>query len=73
MSLDKAVLNGKEYREKYQRAKAVDRTCRNHGSCEFCKHSRLHSNYVRRLIADEQLKEYMKEDGNGEGEESCCE
>jgi hypothetical protein len=59
------VLSGKEHREKYQKSKAIDATCRNHGDSAYCKHNRLHSNYIRRLIADEQLKDYMKEDGNG--------
>ena len=42
MSLDKAIEYGKEKRKKYTRAKAVDRTCRNHGSCKYCKSNRLH-------------------------------
>ena len=42
MSLDKAILHHKEHRKPYRGAKAVDRTCRNHGSCEYCKGNRLH-------------------------------
>lgn len=42
MSLDKAITHGKEHRKPYRGAKAVDRTCRNHGSCEYCKGNRLH-------------------------------
>ena len=34
MSLDKAVFYGKEHRKPYTNSKAVDRTCRNHGSCD---------------------------------------
>ncbi len=71
MSLDKAIQSGKEKREMYRRDKAIDASCRNHGDDPWAKHSRLHSNDLRRQIADEQLKEYMKEYGNGE--ESCKE
>ena len=42
MSLDKAIEHGKEKRKQYYSAKAVDRTCRNHGSCDWCKGNRLH-------------------------------
>ena len=42
MSLDKAIEHGKERRKPYRGAKAVDCTCRNHGSCPWCKANRLH-------------------------------
>lgn len=42
MSLDKAVEHGKEHRKPYRGSKAIDRTCRNHGSCDWCKENRLH-------------------------------
>ena len=32
MSLDKAIKSGKEHRKPYRRAKAIDPSCRNHGS-----------------------------------------
>ena len=37
MSLDKAIAHGKEKRKPYRKAKAVDATCRNHGSCPHCR------------------------------------
>lgn len=37
MSLDKAIEHGKEKRKPYRGAKAVDRTCRNHGRCPWCQ------------------------------------
>lgn len=37
MSLDKAIAHGKEKRKPYYGAKAVDATCRNHGSCPHCQ------------------------------------
>ena len=33
MSMNKAIEHGKEKRKQYRGAKAVDSTCRNHGSC----------------------------------------
>jgi len=42
MSLDKAIQHGKEYRKQYRGSKAVDCTCRNHGSCVWCRDNRLY-------------------------------
>ena len=42
MSLDKAIAHGKEHRKPYRGAKAVDGTCRNHGSCLWCERNRKH-------------------------------
>ena len=42
MSLDKAIKYGKEHRKPYRGAKAIDYTCRNHGSCKYCEGNRLH-------------------------------
>lgn len=60
MSLDKAVQHGKEYRKPYTGGKAIDRTCRNHGSCDYCRENRLHASKVQQGIADAKLKEYEK-------------
>ena len=43
MSLDKSIQSGKEYRKPYRGAKAVDSSCRNHGSCSWCRENRLYS------------------------------
>lgn len=48
MSLDKAIMYGKEHRRPYyQRCKIVDPQCRNHGSCEYCRENRMHSTAKR--------------------------
>ena len=39
--LDKAIEHGKEKRKPYRGAKKVDHTCRNHGSCPYCRGNRL--------------------------------
>lgn len=40
MSLDKAIEHGKTKRKPYRGAKAIDPTCRNHGSCKVCEGNR---------------------------------
>lgn len=47
MSLDKAIEHGKEHRKPYRGAKAVDATCRNHGSCKWCESNRKYSDKKR--------------------------
>lgn len=42
MSLDKAIQHGKEHRKPYRGSKAFDHTCRNHGSCDWCRENRQH-------------------------------
>ena len=42
MSLDKAIEHGKEHRKPYRGSKAIDYTCRNHGSCPWCERNRKH-------------------------------
>ena len=57
MALDKAIEHGKERRKKYYGSKAIDRTCRNHGSCPYCTANRLYKNKKRLLIALDKLAE----------------
>jgi hypothetical protein len=45
MSFDKDYPNRKDKRKKYVGKKAVDTTCRNHGSCPYCEKER---NYKRK-------------------------
>lgn len=52
MSLDKAIEHGKERRKEYRGAKAVDPSCRNHGSCPWCKENRLHKFAKQKEKAD---------------------
>lgn len=57
MSLDKAILSGKEHRQMYRGAKAVDCTCRNHGSCVWCRSNRLYQVQKQDIAARQQFKE----------------
>ena len=58
MSLNKAIIYGKEKRKPYTGAKAVDCSCRNHGSCEWCKENRLY----QQMKAEEASKQALEED-----------
>lgn len=46
MSLDKAILHGKEKRKPYRGSKYFDRSCRNHGRCKWCRDNRLHKHRI---------------------------
>lgn len=54
MSFDKYM--GKEHRQQYRGSKAVDSTCRNHGSCDWCRSNRTYSTRKR-------LEKYKLTDG----------
>lgn len=62
MSLDKAIKYGKEKRKEYTGAKAVDCTCRNHGSCEWCKRNRLYQQIKEEESARQALKDVDEND-----------
>ena len=42
MSMDKAIESGKEHRKKYCGSKAIDKSCRCHGSCAVCLGNRMY-------------------------------
>ena len=58
MSLDKAIQYGKEHRRPYKGAKAIDKICRNHGSCGWCKDNRTYANTKREQSAESEIKEF---------------
>ena len=58
MSLDKAIKHGKEKRKPYMGAKAVDKTCRNHGTCGWCKANRLYRSNKINEQSDQMKKEF---------------
>ena len=56
MSLDKAIEHGKERRKPWRGSKNFDKTCRNHGGCDWCKGNRLYSTKKELERVKEQLK-----------------
>ncbi len=57
MTLDKAIEHGKEKRKPYRGAKAVDRSCRNHGDCDWSKSDRLYKNMKRNESMIDKMKD----------------
>lgn len=57
MSFDANYPNRKDRRKPFRRSKAVDRGCRNHGSCDYCQSNRTHRNKRREpIVTLEELK-----------------
>lgn len=54
MALDKAIKAGKEKRRQYRKAKAHDQSCRNHGSCPYCRGNRL--------VQDKRLRDKARDE-----------
>ena len=61
MTLDKAIEYGKEHRKQYYCSKAVDKSCRNHGDCDWCKGNRLHNSKKRIASIDDKMNDLMYE------------
>lgn len=60
--LNKAIMHGKEHRREYRKAKACDRSCRNHGGCTYYEEGRQHFDRRRRAAADYDLKHYTEDE-----------
>ena len=58
MSFDKNYPNRKDKRQPFRKAKAIDRTCRNHGSCKYCENKRIFFDFKERSKAENDIKEY---------------
>ncbi len=61
MSLDKAIEHGKEKRKPYYGAQAIDRTCRPHGSCEWCRSNRMYQQLKMEEASKQSLEEIEDE------------
>lgn len=56
--MNKAIEHGKEHRKPYRNPKAIDRACRNHGSCLWCEENRKYK-YIKKIIAcNARIKEW---------------
>lgn len=61
LSFDKDYPNRKDHRKVYRGAKAIDATCRNHGSCPYCRDNRIYNTKKRIERAEEMMKEWVIE------------
>ncbi len=59
MSLDKAIKHNKEHRKQYRGSKALDCTCRNHGSCSYCESNRTIFDKKARMKVEGQEDEWF--------------
>ncbi len=57
MGLEQAIKHKKEKRKPYYDSRRFDVTCRNHGSCPWCKGNRLH----KKEQEEERLKDMEDE------------
>ena len=57
--LSRGIKSGKEHRKEYRGAKAIDCSCRNHGTCEWCKNNRLYASNREAEAAEQKYKEYF--------------
>jgi len=62
MSLEKAISHKKEHREEYFGSKAVSDSCRNHGSCAYCRRNRLFDSIRTKLVSKAELKNFSNID-----------
>lgn len=61
MSFNKSIENGKEHRKPWigkNRSKNFDCSCRNHGTCEYCKGNRLYQRIKTEMKSKDKLKEF---------------
>lgn len=64
MSLDKAILHGKEKRKPYRGSKAFDPWCRNHGGDDWSKSDRTIQRKRAEQAADAKIMDALEtEDG----------
>ena len=60
MGLDKGINHGKEHRKQYRGAKAVDKSCRNHGSDDWARANREYRANRENERTQLELTQYMR-------------
>lgn len=58
MSLDKAIKSGKERRKPYYGSKSIDRSCRNHGGCDWCLSNITIRSQKNQIKLDQELDDF---------------
>lgn len=57
MALNKAIEHGKEKRKPFKGAKMVCCSCRNHGTCEWCRQNRMYKTIRDLARTRQEMKE----------------
>lgn len=60
MALNKAIQYGKEHRKPYKGAKAVCKSCRNHGGCPWCEGNRINKEKSKDNLAKKDIRDFYK-------------
>ena len=60
MSLDKAIEHGHERRKPYTGSKAIDKTCRNHGGCDWCRDNRIYRYKKKEESTKQRIDSYNR-------------
>lgn len=65
MAMHKAIKSGKEHRVEYGTkgqpyCKAVDPSCRNHGSCPWCLGNRTNKEKSKDKLAKKEIQDFQK-------------
>lgn len=55
MAFDNEYPNRKDWRKPYRKGKRSSRSCRNHGSGDWCLGNRMHKHLKRQSLADETI------------------
>jgi hypothetical protein len=63
MGFDNHYPRRKDHRKPYHARGKHDRTCRPNGTCPYCQNNRRHSNFKKKLIAEDKLKEFKDDPG----------
>lgn len=58
--LDKAIKSGKEHRKSFYGSKAIDCSCRNHGTCPYCMGNRLYNRKKVEKKFEKDLTDFKK-------------
>lgn len=59
MGMEKAIASGKEHRKEYQKyCEQIDKSCRCHGGCAWCRANRLYANDKKMKKILDELKEW---------------
>lgn len=57
MGFEKAIEHGKTKRKAYRDSRAFDCSCRNHGTCEWCKRNRMYKTIRDLARTRQEIKE----------------
>lgn len=57
MAFDNLYPNRKDWRKRFYKSNAIDRSCRCHGTCAYCISNRMYRSNKNDIAIKEQLKE----------------